>query len=204
MVELSTWKREIRWDEGNHHEKLGIGGFRVQVNGPSPIRHVQVVIRRLIAPIRGILNSIREVLPLMSHCRSYPPYRSHHHPPSLSLSSPTIPSLQEHKVKSSLSISPCHHHESTLSAVYTECSIHWVQHTLHTASSEYSMHRVQHTPRIVRPPFILSISCWPLNIASASGVPPNRSTATSPSSISASKVKSPRHIFTVSSSLTDD
>jgi hypothetical protein len=53
----------------------------------------------------------------------YPPYRSHLHPPSLSFLSTTLPSSQEHKVKSSLCISPCHHHELTLSAAYTEYSI---------------------------------------------------------------------------------
>jgi len=107
--------------------------FRVRVNLPSPIRQVRVPIRRVITPIRGLLNPIRQVVPLISQVRSYPPYRSHLHPPSLSFSSTTLPSLQEHKVKSSLSISPCHHHELTPSAAYAECSIHRVQHTPSTA-----------------------------------------------------------------------
>jgi hypothetical protein len=50
--------------------------------------------------------------------------------------------IAEHKVKSSLPISPCHDHELTLSTAYTE----------------YSIHRVQHTPKIVCLPFILMIS----------------------------------------------
>jgi len=183
MVELSTRKREIRGDVGNHHGKLGLREYHVRVNWPSPIWQVRDPIRRVITPVRGLLNPIRQVVLLICHSRSYPPYRSHLHPPSLSFSSTTLPSSQEHKVKSSLSISPCHHHESTLSASYTECSIH----------------RVQHTPKIVSRPFILTISSWPLNVASASGVPPYRSTATSQSSIRASKVKAPRHIPTVSS-----
>ena len=128
-------------------------------------------------------NPIRQVVLLICHSRSYPPYRSQLHPPSLSFSSITRPSSQEHKVKSSLSISPCHHNELTRSASYTECSIH----------------RVQHSPKIVCHAFILTISSWPLNVASASGVPPYRSTATSQFSIRASKVKSPHHIPTVSS-----
>jgi hypothetical protein len=37
--------------------------------------------------------------------------------------STTLPSSQEHKVKSYLSISPCHHHKLKLSAAYTEYSI---------------------------------------------------------------------------------
>jgi len=116
--------------------------FCVQVNLPSLIWQVRLPIRRVITPIRGLLNPISQVVPLFSQVRSYPPYHSHLHPPSLSFSSTTLPSLQEHKVKSSLSISPCHHHELTLSAAYAECSIH----------------RVQHTPKIFCRPFIHTIS----------------------------------------------
>jgi len=54
--------------------------------------------------------------------------------------------IAEHKVTSSLSISPCHDHELTLSTAYTEHGIHRVQHTPSTAYTEYSIHRVQHTP----------------------------------------------------------
>ena len=120
--------------------------FRVQVNLPSPIRQVQVQIRRAIAPIRGLLNPIRQVEPLISQIRSYPPYRCHLHPPSLSFSSTTLPSLQEHKVKSSLSISPCQHHELTPSAAYAKCSIRQVQHTPSAAYAKCSIRQVQHTP----------------------------------------------------------
>jgi len=183
MVELSTRKREIRGDGWNYHEKLGPEriscGSRFTIPdtaGTSP------------APARtntntGSSNSDQACRtpdfsdPLISSIL----FSSSS--PSLSFSSTTVPSLQEHKVKSSLSISPCHHHELTPSAGYTECSIH----------------RVQHTPKIVCCPFILSISSWPLNTASASGVPPYRSTATSQFSIRASKVKSHRHIPTASS-----
>jgi len=73
--------------------------------------------------------------------------------PSFSSSSPISPFLvrnstiiAEHKVKSSLSISPCHDHELAPSIAYTEYSIHRVQHTPSTAYTEYSIHRVQHTP----------------------------------------------------------
>jgi len=53
--------------------------------------------------------------------------------------------IAEHKVISSLSISPCDDHELTPSAAYTEYNIHRVQHTLSTTYTEYSIHRVQHT-----------------------------------------------------------
>jgi len=124
MVELSTRKREIRGDGGNHHEKLGLREFPVRVNWPFEIRQVRLPIRRVITLLRGLVNPIRQVVILISHSHSYPPYRSHLHPPSLSLSSTTLTSSQEHKVKSSLSISPYHHHELTLGAAYTEYSIH--------------------------------------------------------------------------------
>jgi len=116
--------------------------FLVGVNCPSPIQQVQVPIRRVITPIRGLLNPIRQVVRLISHIRSYPPYCFHPLRPSHSFSSSTLASTQEHKFKSSLSISPCHHHELTLSAAYTE----------------YSIHRVQYTPKMFCRPFILTIS----------------------------------------------
>jgi len=116
--------------------------FRVLGNLPSPIRQVRVLIWRVITPIRGLLIPIRQVVPLISQVRSYTADRSHLHPPSLSFSSTTLPSLQEHKVKSSRSISPCHHHDLTLGAAYAECSIH----------------QIQHAPKIVCRPIILTIS----------------------------------------------
>jgi len=134
MVELSTRKREIRGDGGNHHEKLGLREFRVWVNWPSPIRQERVPIRRLITPIRGLPNPIRQVVPLISHIRSYPPYRSHLHPPSLSFSSTTQPSSQNTNLI---------HPSLSLHAIII--SWHQVQHTPSTAYTEYSIHRVQHT-----------------------------------------------------------
>jgi len=44
--------------------------------------------------------------------------------------------IAEHKVKSSLSISPWHDHELTLSTAHTEYSIHRVKHTQSTASTQ--------------------------------------------------------------------
>jgi len=115
--------------------------FRVRVNLPSPVGQVRVPIRQVITPILCLANPITQVVPLVSQVRSYPPYCSHLHPPSLSFPSTTQPSLQEPKVKSSLSISPCHHDELTPSAAYAECSIH----------------RIQHSYKVVCRPFICSI-----------------------------------------------
>ena len=128
MVELSTRKREIRGDGGNHHEKLGHREFRVRVNWPSPIRQVQVPIRQVITLIRGLLNPISQVVLLISHSRSYPPNCSHLHSPSLSFSSTTLPSSQNTKLSHpSLSvhamIMSSHRVKHTLSTAYSECYI---------------------------------------------------------------------------------
>jgi len=61
--------------------------------------------------------------------------------------------IAEHKVKSSLSISPCHDHELTPST-----SIPQVQQTPSSAYTDYSIHRVQHPPKIVCLPCILMIT----------------------------------------------
>ena len=193
MVELSTRKREIRGDEGNHHEKLGLREFRVRVNWPSRIRQVRVPIRRVITPIRGLPNPIRQVVPLISHIRSYPPYHSHLHPPSLSCSSTTQPSSENTKLSHpSLSL-----HDMIM-------SWHQVQHTPSTAYTEYSIHRVQHPPKIVCLPFIPMITSWPLNVASTSVVPPYTIVRHQPALHESWKVKSPCHIPMVTSYLTDE
>jgi hypothetical protein len=123
MVELSTRMREIRGDGGNHHENM-------------ELERISCMSQLTIPDTAGTGHDPadndtdtrssgpnHEVVLLISHSRLYPPYRSHLHPPSLSFLSTTLPSSQEHKVKSSLCISPCHHHELTLSAAYTEYSI---------------------------------------------------------------------------------
>jgi len=171
--------------------------FHVRVNWPLLIRQVPVMIPQVKAPVWGLPNPIRQVVLQISHRHSYPPYCAHLHPPSLCFSSTTLPSSQAHQVQSSLSVFPCHHHEFTMSAAYTEYSIHRVQHTPNTAYTVYSIHRVQHTPRIVCHPLILTIPCWPLNVASASGILPYRYTPTNQLSIWASKVMSPCHSATV-------
>ena len=123
MIELSTRNREIG---GNHTEKLGLREFRVRVNWPSPIRQVRVPIRSELTPIRRLPNPIRQVVPQISHIRSYPPYHFHLHPPSLSFSSTTQPSSQNTKsILPSLSL-----HDMIM-------SWHRVQHTPSTASTQH-------------------------------------------------------------------
>jgi len=70
--------------------------------------------------------------------------------------------------------------------------------------TEYSIHWVQHPPKIVCVPFILRILSWPLNVASASGVPPCTIYRHQPALHESPKIKSPCYIPTVASQLTDE
>ena len=86
--------------------------------------------------------------------------------------------IAEHKVKSSHSISPCHDQ---------------------IVNTEYSIHRVQHPRTMVCLPFIVMITSWPLNAATASGVPPYMIDRHQPALHESSKAESPCHIPTVAS-----
>jgi len=205
--------RETRRDGAFHNEKLEIREFSVRVNIPSPIQHVQVLIRCVITPIEGLPNPIRQVVPLISHIRSYPPHCSHLHPPSLSIFSTTLISSQNTKLSyPSLSlygiIMSGHRVQHTPSTAYTEYSIHRVQHTPSTAYTEYSIHRVRHTPstayteysihrvqhllKILSFPLILMITGWPLKVAS--GVTPYTINCHQPARYENLKMKSLCHI----------
>jgi hypothetical protein len=136
MVELRTRKREMRGYEGNHHEKLGLKRIPCASQltipdtagkSPDPVCHYTDT--RPSQPNQA--SRTRDF--------SYPLVFSI----SFSSSSPisvflvhnsTI--IAEHKVKSSLSISPCHDHELTPSKAYTEHCIQRVLHTACTASSQ--------------------------------------------------------------------
>ena len=92
-----------------------------------------------------------------------------------------------------------HQVQHTPSTVYTKYSIHWVQHTLSSAFTKYSKHQAQHPPKIVCLPFILTITSWPLNIASAPGIPSYMIDHHRAAHHECSIVKSPYHIPTVAS-----
>jgi len=80
------------------------------------MQQVWVVIRWVIIYVRGLLALIRQVVLLLSHIGFYHPYYYDFHSASLFfIHNSTI--IVEHKVKSSLPISPCHDHEFTLSTV---------------------------------------------------------------------------------------
>jgi len=157
--------------------------FRVRVNLLCPIRKVRVPIRRVITPIWGLPNPIRQVVPMDSHIRSYSLHSSYHYPPSLTFSSTTLASSQNTKLS-----------HPSLSLYVMIMSWHWVK-----AYTEHSIHWVQHPPRSVCLPCILMITSWPLNVASASGVPPYTIDYHQPALHDSSKVKSHFYIPTVGS-----
>jgi len=128
----------MRGDGGNHHEKLGLK--RISCASQLTIPDTAGTTPNP----AGKNTDTRSSKPNQASRTpdfSYPLVSSIFVPifiPHLSFS--TI--IAEHKVKSSLSISPCNDHELTLSTAYTE----------------YSIYRVQHTPKIVCHPFILTIT----------------------------------------------
>jgi hypothetical protein len=143
----------MRGDGGNHHEKLGLKRI------PSASQLTIPDTAGTTPDMAGKNTDTRcSKLNLESRTRScsYPLVSSIFiliFIPHLSFS--TI--IAEHKVKSSLSISPCHDHEFTLSTAYTEYSIHRVQHTPSSAYTECSIHRVQHSHKIVCHSCVLTI-----------------------------------------------
>ena len=57
----------MRRDWANFNAQRGLREFHVRVNVPSLIRQVRVPIWRVISPIGGLPNLIRQVVPLISH-----------------------------------------------------------------------------------------------------------------------------------------
>ena len=210
MVQLSTRKWEIRGGGRNRHEKLGFkriscesqftipdtaGTSRNPAGNNTDTRSSKPNQANRIPDFSGSLVSS------ISFSSSSPISLCLVHNSTIiartqSWVIPLYLSMPSSWVNTECSIDRVQHTPST---AYTEYSIHRVQHTPSTAYTKYSIHQVQHTPKIVCRPFILKISSRPLNVASASGVPPYRSTATSQFSKRASKVKSLRHIPTVGS-----
>jgi len=158
MVELRTWKREMRGDGTNHHEKLGL-------------KRISCASQFSIPDMAGrssdwACNNTDTWFSIPNEA-SHTPDSSHplassalfsSSSPSLSFSSSTLPSLHNTKLSHpTLSlhamIMSWHWVQRTRSTAYTEYSIHRVQHTPSTAYTEYSIayteyriHRVQHTP----------------------------------------------------------
>jgi len=140
MVELRLRMREMSGDGKIHHENLGLKRIWSAIKftipdtaGTSPDQACNYIDRRSSKPNQE------------SHTPdfSYPLVSSTLFGSSSPIShflvhNSTI--IADHKVKSSLFISPCHDQEVTPSTAYTAYSIHRVQHTLSTAYIEYSIH----------------------------------------------------------------
>jgi len=153
MVDLRMGMWEMRGDRGTHHEKLGLMGISWMSQftipdtagmSPDPAGNYTDTRSSQLNQASGTPDS------------SYPLVSSTSFSSSSSISPFLIHNsniITEQKVKLTLSISPCHNHELTPSTAYTE----------------YNIHRV---PMIICLPFIHMITSWPLNLASASGMPP--------------------------------
>jgi hypothetical protein len=141
MVELRTTKREMKGYGGNHHEKLGLK----RISGAS-----QLTVPNMAGKRPDWVCNYTDTRSLQPNQASRTRDFSYPLVFSTSFSSSPISLflihnstiITEHKVKSSLSISPCHDHELAQS----------------TASTEYSIHPVQHPPKLVCLPFILMMT----------------------------------------------
>jgi len=147
IVELSTRKREIRGDGGNHHEKLGLkriscaSEFTIPDKaGTSPDPAGNYTDTRSSQPIQAgrtpdflypLVSST-----LFSTSSTY-----------LSFSSTTLPSSQNTNLS-----------HPSLSVHAMIMSWHQVQHTPSTAYTEYCIHRVLHHPNIDCLPLPASLS----------------------------------------------
>jgi hypothetical protein len=143
MVEWRTRKREMRGYGGNHHENLGLkiisyaSQFTIpNTAGTSPDPAYNYAGTRTSQP-----NQASRTPDYAYRLVSSTSFSSSSPITLFLVHNSTI--IAEHKVKSSLSISPCHDHELAPSIAYTEYSIHRVQHTPSTASIQdclYSVH----------------------------------------------------------------
>jgi hypothetical protein len=140
MVQLMTRKRQMRGYRGNHHEEPGrrviwcASQFTIPNTAGMSLNPACRYTDMRPSPCNPASRTPDYPYPLESS-------------PSFSSSSPISVFLihnstviAEHKVKSSLTISPCHDHELAPSIAYTEYSIHRVQHAPSTAYTEYSIH----------------------------------------------------------------
>jgi len=146
MVELRTRKREMRGEGTNHHEKLGLK--KISRASQFPIPNMAGTYSNPLC----IHTDPGSSQPNQASCipdLSYPVISSRLFASSFPMSLFLVPNstiIAEHKVTSSLSISPCHNHELTPST-----SIHGLHHTPSTAStldclSSLHSHDYQLTP----------------------------------------------------------
>ena len=183
MVELSTRKREMWGYRGNLQEKLGLKRILCvsqltisNTAGSSPDPAYNYTDTRSSQPN----EASRTPGSLISACI---PHIVLIFIPHLSLSSPQ-PNYDRRT-------------QSQVIPLYLSMPWSWVD-------TEYSIRRVQHPAKIICLPFILMMSSRPLNVASASGVPPYTIDRHQPGLHESSMIKSPCHIPMVASQITDE
>jgi len=163
-------------DVGNHHEKLGLK----RISGESQLYHPRY--GREETRSTGYWHYY-EVFHTQSGSLTpdftYPLVSSISFPSSSPISLSLVHNstiIAQYKVESSLSMFPSHDHELILNTVYTKYSIH----------PRFSVFHHSH-----------EITSWPLNVASASQMPPYKNDRHQPALHEGSQVKSPHHIPTV-------
>jgi len=146
----------MRGDGASHHEKLGLK--RISCASQLTIPDTAGT-----SPDLGcIINDTRSSQP--NHVSRTPDFTyrlvsstsssSSSHISLILVHNSTI--IAENKVKSSLSISPCHNQVLTLSTPYTEYSIHHVQHTRSTSSTQESLSSLHSHDYELTPEFTFS------------------------------------------------
>jgi len=143
MVEIRTRKWEMSIDEGHHHEKLEHTRILSASHSTIPDRaDTSPDLRCNITDTRSSQPNQASHTPDFSYlCLSSTSFSSSSHLSLFLTHNSTI--ITDHKAKSSLSISPCHDHELTPRAAYTEYSIHEVRYTPSTAPTRDSLSSLQ-------------------------------------------------------------
>jgi len=186
MVELRTRNREMTGCGGNHHQKLGHKRIPCdsQWTIPNPAGSTPYP-----ADKNTNTTSSKPNLASRTPDSSYPLVSCIIFPSSSPFSL-SRPQLYHHRTTLRYVITP--YLSISWSWVNAEYSLQRVQHSpkvhhtprvqhtprVHPTPRVHHSSRVQHWPRLLVPPVIvgrpfnLMITCWPLNVASASGAPP--------------------------------
>ena len=168
----------MRGDGGNHHEKLGLK--TILCASQFTIPNTAGMSPNPVCNITDTMSSYPNQASLTPDF-SYPLVSS----TSFSSSSPVALDLvhnstiiAEHKVQSSLSISPCDDHELTPSTAYTEYYIHCVLASSHDRLSPApSQSLISRQTMLYSILYISTITSYTMNRVSAPVAPPSRTTA---------------------------
>jgi len=155
---------ELRGDGGNHHEKQGLN----RISCAS-----QCTIPNSTGTTPDLVHNNTDTMSCIPNQASRTPDFAYPLVSSMMFSSSSPIShflvhnstiIAEHNVMSSLSISPCHDHDLTQSAAYTQCGIHRIQHTPSTAYTYYCLSSLHSHDYELTPECSFSIWCASLQI----------------------------------------